>query len=53
MVEGFEKDRHKIKMDEIEGLQEKLNGGNGVLVCSENIKSRDENAPDQKLPDIL
>jgi hypothetical protein len=26
-----------------------LDGGNGVLVCSENIKSRDENALDDKL----
>ncbi len=26
-----------------------LDGGNGVLVCSENIKSRDENALDEKL----
>jgi hypothetical protein len=26
-----------------------VDGGNGVLVCSENIKSRDENAPDDKL----
>ncbi len=38
----------KLKIDDVVYCNH-LNGGNDVLVCSENIKSRDENAPDEKL----
>lgn len=38
----------KLKIDDVVYCNH-LNGGNDVLVCSENIKSRDENALDEKL----